>query len=275
MNRHDPGVTDERVTGWGLGAAESLVLRDGPRASATDALRLAVTELVVRGAARIETVPAGWRGRRTESRIARTERLAAGAPPSVASVDRALDRLEGGPAPVRDLARTLVGTASADRWLRDVVAAGLVDDGLLVAERTKMLGILPRTCYVATVQGELERQRLAAHLTAVDALREPGLRDPVPVIAAAGASVLLAQEVWPLLSDVRRARRASADTARSDGGSGGDDGWDLPDGVDLDLGGLGDLDLGALDALDSAFDGIGADVSGGADGGGGDGGGGD
>lgn len=259
---------DAPVNGWGLGAAESLALRDGAHTDAVDALRLAVTELIVRGAARIDQVPAGRRGRRTESRISRVRPVGAAAPPSVTSVDRALDRLLGGPAPIPDLARTLVGSSNADRWLQDIVVAGLVDRGLLAVERAKVLGIVPRTRVMPTANGELERARLLGHLAALAAVPGDELRDPLPVIVAAGTSVLLVREVWPRLASVQQ----GAVPWMADGAAAG--GWDGP-GPDagIDLGGLGDLDLGVLDGLDSAFDGIGLDI-GGADGGGGDAGGG-
>jgi len=259
---------------WGLGAAESLVLRDGARAKGTDALRLAVTELILRGAARIDVRQTGWRGRTREVRIGRMTPSGDGAPVSVASVDLALQRLCAGPddppVPVGDLARTMLGSATADRWVRQVVVPGLVTSGLIDARRVRVMGIVPRTRLSPTPQGEHERARLLAHLAALEAIPDGTLGDPLPVIVAAGVSVLLVKEIWPQLAALRHPQSGGAVGVM--GGDGGGDGQiDLPG---LDFGGIGDLDLGLFDTLDSAFDGIGVDLGHGGHGGGGDGGGG-
>jgi hypothetical protein len=263
-------------TSWTLSAPEWLVLREGAAGQGVAALKLAVLELVGRRVLRVES---------EQRRLGRRTWVApgGGAPPAtgpLAGLARtSLRETAGGRGRLdKVVARHLRAHGrSADRWLEDEVLPGLEARGLLVREQRRTLAIFTRTTWRRTSAGETAAVDLEGRLgelrRGVRSTADP--RDALALVAATGAAVLLADDAWPLVEDLRRrAAEGGGDGGAAAGGGDGDvDGVD-PGGLDLgglDLGGL-DLDLGAIgdsvDAVDAGVD------AGGADGGGGDGGGG-
>lgn len=252
---------------WPLSAPESLVLREGVSGQGPPALKLAVLELVGRRVLRVESEP---------RRLGRRTWVAAGggAPPAtgaLAGLARTyLEETAGGRRRLEKVvARHLRSHGrSAGRWLEDDVLSALEARGLLARERRRVLGIFPRTTWSRTPAGDAAAADLEGRI--VELRREVRYaadpRDALALVAAAGAAVLLADDAWPLVEDLRR---RAADGGGDAGGGAVGDGSGAPD-VDLDLdlhldlGSLGD----AVDAVDAGVD------AGGGDGGGGDGGGG-
>ena len=279
-------------TAWPLSAPESHVLRDGAAGQGVPALKLAVLELVGRRVLRVEAEPRWW-GRRT------WVAAGSGAPPAtgpLAGLARTcLSETAGG-------RRRLDGVVSrhlrshgrsAERWLEDDVLPGLRARGLLACDERRTLGIFKRTTWRRTPAGDAAAADLEGRLTelrrSVRATTDP--RDALALVAAAGAAVLLADDAWPLVEDLRRRLEEGGGGSAGGGDLSGEGAGDLddsgrggldPGGLDpggLDPGGpdpggleLGDLDLAAIGhSVDAVDAGVGA---GSADGGGGDGGGG-
>jgi hypothetical protein len=238
-------VTAPAPDAWPLSAAATAVLRD-PGMSGEAVLKLALGELVVRDVLRVAQV---------ERRRFRRPRLTLlpGARPATDL-----------PVPLPQLAEALLPHLSADgseatkavqkavgerphltKQLGTDVREALSAQGLLTAERTRLLGVVPRTRWLRTPTGEswasvpsdLERDHSAA---------------------ARSASLPAVGLVLALDTEVARALRSQDGATVSVIGNGDDDTMDAV---------LGDVGAG----LDGAVDG---GASGGGDGGG-DGGGGD
>jgi len=202
---------------------------------------------------------------------------------------------------------------SPDRWLEDDVLPALEARGLGRRDRRRVLRFFHRTAWSRTAAGDATaaalEQRIGDLRRAVRSTTDP--RDALALAAATGAAVLLIQDAWPLIEDLRR---RAAEEGRSAGGGpggpgGGDTGAGEADGPDAgggeaagpdagggeaagpdagggeadgpDAGGLElDFDLPLdlpldLGSVADAADAVGAGVdAGGGDGGGGDGGGG-
>ena len=221
---------------WPLSAPATALLR-APDTAPHELLRLAVRELVVRGVLRVELVE-----QPAEVRLTRGHVDAAALPTPLALLGGALlphVTAEGTPAD-RAVQRAAGWRVDLAAQVRDASRRELAAAGLLVCERDRLLGVLPRTRWRLTPSGR------AWAGSASDAVAATA-----GVLPAAG--LLLA-----LVEQLQRELRAAAGT---DGGVGAA-GWDDVHGLDAVLGDAGP-------ALDSATD---AGAGGGGDGGGGDGG---
>jgi hypothetical protein len=270
MSRPDGGRPGP-ASPWRLSAPESLVLREGASGQGVPALKLVVLELVGRRVLRVESEPRWW-GRRTWVAPGGAAPPATG--PLAGLARTCLQQAAGGRARLdKVVARHLKDHGrSAERWLEDEVLPALQARGLLDREQRRTLAVFTRTTWRRTAAGDGAAADLEGRLEelrrAVRSTTDP--RDALALVAATGAAVLLADDAWPLVGDLRR--RVADGGGNGAGTTGGDVGDvdGLGDGG-LDLGEL-DLDLGAIgdsvDAVDAGVD------AGGADGGGGDGGGG-
>ena len=251
---------------WPLSAAATAVLRD-PTIAHDDVLRLALKELVLRRAWRIEQREQAGR-LRTRTRVHLRE--GAAGPPALAPLPElhaALREVVG--ADGHPLDRTAASLRSVwddvPRTLHRAAQADLVDRGLAESTRDRLLGIVPRTRLRRTPRGEAlakasheREQGLRALLAGGDAAAASA------ALAAAGGLILLAA---PELAGEIEAffARAAAGGDRGGGGVAGDDDGGTVDGISLP-------ELSLLDAVDPGID---AAFDAGGGGGGGDGGGGD
>ena len=300
------------MASWDLTAPESLVLRDGPRADRSQAVKLGLLELVTRHSLRLVDVPGrGWLGRpKVEKILARgTEplpRRGALAPIATAFMLAPEKRYGDGThgRSVKDLARAFASSqrTRGNRYVSAILLPELGARGLYSRQEDRLLGIVPRTRWFLTSEGERRRAELLELIaTGERELGEASGRDPRQVaatLATAGAAALLLTSVYPELSDLSRRLR---DAGSSDGGamaatvviSGGEETPSTPDSPlepspsptpdfdadpgafdSLDASAFGALDLSAFGGVDSAFDAIdsGVDAGGGGGDGGGDGG---
>ena len=235
----------ERTPGpgaWPLSAPATALLGE-PGTAAGVLLRLALRELVVRGAVRVQL------DRRQRRRPAGV--LLAPGGVDATGLPAPLSWLGTRLAPHLDAAGTPATKAvhRASGWRTDLAAGvreaarrELQSAGLLVAERTLLLGVVPRTRWRLTASGRLW------------ALSASG--------AAAGAAGVLPAAGLLLALDLDLQRRL-----RQDAGAGGDGGeWGDLEALDAVLGDAGP-------GLDSAADGASGGSGDGGDGGGGGGGG--
>jgi hypothetical protein len=299
------------ATAWTLTAPESYVLLHGPHASGRETFKLALLDLIARGALRLVEVTGRGvfgRGRRTSVLVPGPTPVPPAAQP-LASVwlvysGVPLRSYAGGVTgvPVADLARAAVRRyRSLDRYRFEEVVSALVDRRLFAREEYRVLWLFPAQRIVVTPAGTRARADLERRLT-LGGEQFGGWveRDPARAVAfagLAGAAVLLMSPLYP---DFQRLHRqlgsgaASAGDAGSGGAAAGLPGADRPEdqaggvsafgGLDLstiqiegvDLGSLTfDFDLSALDILNDAVSAIDAGVDSGGDGGDGGGGGGD
>lgn len=302
---------------WDLTAPESLVLRDGPKADRVQVVKLGLLELVTRGSLRLVDVEdRNWLGRsRVEKVLASGHRPLPNTGP-LAQIATAF--YNATPTTFRDgtsgrrissVAKAFAANArtGGNRYRDETILPGLAARGLYRRERDRLFGIIQRTHWVLTPEGERRRSELNRLLAEGEReLSTHLLRDPREVaagLAGAGAAALLMTASYPELNALSQRLRA-ANTG--DGGvtwAGGPMFTDTPDDVvpnepspspspsptdstdalstgtatfefgSMDIGGL---DLSAFDGVDAAFGAIdsGVDAGGGGDGGGGDGGGG-
>ena len=225
---------------WPLSAPATAMLR-APDTPEHELLRLAVRELAVRGIICVELVE-----RPAEDRLTPGVVDAAALPAPLAQLAaRLLPHVAAEGTPARRAVRRAAGwRADLSAGVREATRHELATAGLLVCERDRLLGIVPRTRWRLTPSG-----RVWAH-SASDA-------------AAAAAGVLPA--VGLLLALDEEVQRDLRGAVGADGGDGAAT-WGDVDALDAVLGDAGP-------ALDSAVDaGSGA---GGGDGGDGGGGGGD
>ncbi len=224
---------------WELTAPESYVLRYVTVTdTATEAFKLAVQELLLRGAWRMTAGHSRWGRRRWE--IAAGTSAGAGEP-ALAPV-RALH--DGDPITVGRLAKRGRRTFGARfrAYTDDHVAPSLAAHGLLDIERNA--GTRGRNRYARTPAGEHAD-------TALEALLERGRRHAGRIyLAEAGMAVLLLAQLHPELRIVEKVLQTAIP---ADG--------DVSQAVAI-------VDADALQGLDAAFDALGA-VLGGLDGGGG------
>ena len=239
---------------WPLSAAATAVLRD-PGTSGEAVLKLALRELVVRDVLRVAQVE-HRRFRKPRLTLLQGARQATNLPAPLPQLAEALlpHVSADGTEATKAVQKAVEGRKDLPKHLRTEVREALGAQGLLTAERTRVLGVVPRTRWLRTPTGEswasvpsdLERDHSAA---------------------ARSASLPAVGLVLALETEVARALR-------------GQDGGHVPvvAGGDGDYGDYGDDDtmdavLGDVGAgLDGAVDG---GASGGGDGGGDGGGGGD
>ena len=303
----------DSASDWELTAPESLVLRDGPRADRAQIVKLGLLELVTRGSLRLVDVEGrNWLGRRRVEKV-----LASGHRPlpstgPLAQIATALYNATPRSLPDGTSGRRISSVAQAfatgartrgDRYRDETILPGLAARGLYRREDSRMFGLLQRTHWVLTPEGEARRAELNRLLAegerelSTHLLRDP--REVAAVLAGSGAAALLMTASYPELNALSQRLRA-ANTGDGGGTWAGSpmytdtpddavptepspsltdstDGWST-DTSGLDFGSMdaGDLDLSAFGGVDAAFGAIdsGVDSGGGGDGGGGDGGGG-
>jgi len=303
----------ESANEWDLTAPESLVLRDGPKADRVQVVKLGLLELVTRGSLRLVDVE-----ERTLLGRSRVERiLASGHRPlpstgPLAQIATAFYNATPTSLPDGTSGRKISSVAKAfaassrtagNRYRDDTILPGLAARGLYRRERDRLFGLIQRTRWVLTPEGERRRAELNRLLTkgerelSMHLLRDP--REVAAVLAGTGAAALLMTASYPELNALSQRLRA-ANTG--DGGatfagspmstdspdvpvpnepspfpSDSTDAWST-DTATLEFGSMdiGGLDLSGFDGVDAAFGAIdsGVDAGGGGDGGGGDGGGG-
>ena len=304
----------DSVSAWELTAPESFVLRDGPRADRVQVLKLGLLELVTRGSLRLVDLEGhNWlRQSRVEKVLASGHRPLPNTGPldpiATAFYNATPTNFADGTSGRRisSVARAFGTSArtSGNRYRDETILPGLAARGLYRRERDRLFGLLQRTQWVLTPEGERRRaelnrllangeHELSSHLT-----RDP--REVAAVLAGTGAAALLMTTSYPELNALSQRLRAANTGDAGVAWAGGttnadtpDDGMptepspspmDLTDPVStdtaaLDFGSLdiGGLDLSGFDGVDAAFGAIdsGVDAGGGGDGGGFDGGGGD
>jgi hypothetical protein len=248
---------------WELTAPESHLLRYGDDASGSTAFKLALMELVTRGALRLE---AGWirrwpgRGTRFAWLVADGHRMASATEPALAPVlgvfERASERrifpavsywdhaVEFEGVIVPDIAKA-ASRRGFSRFIKDDVAGALRARGLLTDENR-------RTPAGAQADDELERWLELSRQFPRWSQRDDGWGRVY--LQRAGAAVLLTGGALPPLVSFAQAHATGVDAA-----------WPALLGPQLDNDfGLGAF--GALDAWDGSFTSF--DVGGGGDGGG-------
>lgn len=244
-------------------AAALHVLRHLDGATGGEVLKLALKELVLRRVWRLEhRERAGVLGFRSELALARgVERAPALTP--LMQLDAALGAAVGPETvPLRKAVKRVVRRRSSrGDALLEATRADLAAQGLLVVERGRTLGVIPRTRVRATLDG----QRAASTSWAQEEALLEAIADPARARAArlaAGPLVLLVEPTALAEVDEELRESLAAQSAGAGTGGGGD-------------GDLGDDDLAFLDAFDPGIDAAVDAGGGGGDGGGGDGGGGD
>ena len=227
---------------WPLSAASTALLRE-PGLSGEALLKLALRELVARGVLRAELGERRrFRGRSLTLRPG--ERPATGLPVPLPLVALALlAELPPEGAEATRAVRASVGTGGAlVEQLRTDVREVLTGQGLLTAERSKVLGLVPRTRWLRTPSGEawatvprgLEQGRAAALtsaaapavglLLALDEEVARALRGgDAPVHADAGGE-LDGRTLDDVLGDVGTGLDGAVDGGASSSGDGGDGG---------------------------------------------------
>jgi hypothetical protein len=250
---------------WELTAPESWALMNGVVAS-TQPFKLALTELLMRGALKIVESTGRLRGKTvllvdgpkaqppSEPVLAPIWELYRG------SKTKTTDQGTG--VEVKDLAKAAQSEfGGVSGYVAKHVAPRLSEHGLIEWRPKKVLFVFNSGKWELTPTGEAKKAELQRILDEGQANIEDWVSsDPTRAVAylgAAGAAILLAPTLFPQL-------RQLADVSTSD--------------LDFDFG--DDFDVGSLDSMDSAFDAIDSSVDsggsdGGSDGGGSDGGGSD
>jgi hypothetical protein len=159
---------------------------------------------------------------------------------------------------MREYGRVLAGFAV------NRVLPSLIGRGLAGAQKTRWLGLLPRTRYFRTPAGETEKIKLEGLMHDAASIPDYLDRDPAQaaaLIAALGGAIILVEALRPHYQAIAAAMRPyGGDTAFSDiGGFGDGSGIDFS-GIDFSA-----FDSGAFDSFDAGFSDGGGD--GGGDGG--------
>lgn len=248
-------MSTDPATAWPLSAAATQLLRR-PRTQKPEVVRLALKELIVRRAWRLDVERR--RGRLGRERVTRTLRPGPApvpAQPVLRELDASLRQVAPGGGELRGIVQHVM---EADRKLptrlQEAAREELAARGLVALERSRILGVVPRTKAVPTAAAEGWRRAAEARMS--------GLRGAdAATVAALGGLVLLLDPAPMAELDATLKRLRDQGSGGGDGGSGGS--TDSADGLDLDLG-----DFSVLDDLDGGFD---SDVDAGSSDGGGDG----
>jgi hypothetical protein len=298
---------------WRLTAPESYVLYLGKSPPGSEALKLALKELILRRALRVEQLDRSGRlGRkRSVSAFRAGSRSTAISEPPLAAVMELYEQTDeshpgdartGSPsargydgvlvdafarAARRSFGRSLAG------YVNDHVFPAMEQRGLLRSKPRKSLGYRSRRRWALTVAGQdaadqLEKWVGVGHRQMAGWVRDDPARGRA-YAQAAGAAVLLMSSLYPQLDRLARGARgpealrdagvipATASVASPETAS-GDAGGEAADPASemggFDFGGL-ESGFGSLDGLDGAFGAIDIGIGGGIGDGGGGGGGGD
>jgi hypothetical protein len=260
-----PGERDDRLRNWGLSAPELCVLRREGRGDGREALRMAVLELIVRGALRLDF---GGRSRRYVS-VQRTD-VGVHLDPPVAAVAACLG---SAPMSLRSLEHELsLMWATPHEFVWSEVVPALCDRGVAqrMARRRGLRWMGNRL--VLTECGRTARAQLGEQLTVLEERLGGWLAEDaagaVAYVAEAGAAVLLAPAAWRHVARLY----ACVPAQRASGASGM---WETAVYASMRVTALDPaFDFSILGGLDNALGGW-ADGGGSGDGGDGGGGGGD
>ena len=273
-------------TQWPLTAAATQILlelplssapKGGPAPEPKDAVKLALKELILRGAYAIQIQKRRFR---KDKVTLLPGQASAALPGTLAQFDSALR-----PYAPDEIGKVIAGARRArPKLIKDMgelFLEELVTWSLVEAVHDKVLGLFPRTRYRRTASGDAWASSATQHVARLQALPQEAESQPqtaAQAAAVAGALVLMVPAALAAIFRLRRrSRRLGGDLDLSFGYLD----FDLFDGVGdmfdsaLD-GGLDGLDAGidAVDsALDSVADSIDSGVDSGVDSGGGDGGG--
>ena len=250
-----------------LGPAEAMLLLD-PAANPRDAMKVALTSLLMKGILRVgEVEKPRWFGPR-KHRTLRQVGSAGEATPSEAAALSAL-RASRGERPMDEAVAALASEFGGGfvKFRDEHVLRDLARRGLLERYLERYLLLFARVRYRRTSAGRAERDRILGLMERARRLPPfvaENAAEALAVAAGLGTAILLVEELRPHLAELRALLRPSASDA---GGGGGGDGGSAG-GSD---GGIPDWDLGAFDgsleSFDSSFDAASSD--GGGDGGGG------
>lgn len=207
----DTPTAESPASTWQLDASESYVLLNGPEVSGTEAFRLAVTELVARGALRVVDVEQpsflGQTGRTTVLVHGDTTSLPAEGP--LRSVWELYEQTapttfpDGtGGVPVAQLsAAAQARYDTLDGFVRDEIMPDLERRGLYMREHYRVLRLFPATRWRLTPDGyqaRAELERLMAHgdqRFGGWASNDPG--QALAFMALAGSAMLLMGSSYP------------------------------------------------------------------------------
>jgi uncharacterized membrane protein YgcG len=228
------GDSEWPATAWTLTAPESFVLQEGPNASGSETFKVAVLELVSRGALRLVEVEE----RGAFGRVKRTSVLAPGPkprPPTAQPLAAVWLLYSGVPlktfpggvvgVAVEDFARAAVRRyRSLDRYRFEEVVSSLVDRGLFAREQYRVLWLFPAQRVVVTPAGERARADLERRLAlGREQFGDWVDRDPARALAfvgLAGASVLLMNPLYPEFQRLRQQLGAGPTTSAGDAAMG-------------------------------------------------------
>jgi len=281
------------TTRWEPPGPESYVLLHGVDRPDAQPFKLAITELVARGALKLVEIeePGVFGIRRHVSVLTQGSQRERVPERSLAAVQRIfgeakLDSFSDGTigVTVQDLAVTAQRRyRPLSAYTMDEVLPALIERGYYAREKRKILGIFPSSRYVLTPSGQAARADLQQRMDVGQAELHGWVRNDrshaLLYVGLAGSSMLLMPMLFADVEELR-AEAASLPGVEEPGGIGSGEGPLMDPGLNvgaLDLGAFGGLDA-ALGAIDAGIEsGVGSGDGGwGGDGGfgGGDGGGG-
>jgi len=264
-------MASEETSQWPLTAAATQTLLALPPSSAPkgakppkpkDAVKLALKELILRGAFRIQLE----KRRMRKDKVILLPGDASGLPESLAFFDLYLRRYTP-----NEISMVVKGACQVNTTLiRDIGASfleQLVEKGLAEPVKDKVLGLFPRTRWRRTATGDAWAASATEHVARLEAL--PGEAESNPetaatAVAAAGALVVMVPAALAAVARLRR--KLSRHGGHVHVAYGGDDDFDVFDGVGdmFDSAFEGDLDAG-VDSIDSALDSVADSIDSGVD----------